>query len=108
MGNFRLPDPNEILPTDVAVQVPTADGVDERIVRVGFRQMTSDEFAALAAESDAKVVAGVIDSWDGVHTHAGEVLPCTPENRMLVGRVPCFASAVIRAYTDRISPAKNS
>lgn len=105
---FRLPNPDESLPTEVTVLVPTAEGVDERTVTLAFRPLPTDEVDALARQGDAELLAEVITSWDGVCGTDGEVLPCTRPHRLLVGRIACFARAAVAAYMDRIAPAKNS
>ena len=105
---FRLPAPDQTLPTEVDVVMPTRDGSETRRMTCHFRLLPTDELAAVAGRGDAEYLAAIIADWEGVEDHEGKPLPCNDETRLQLGRIACFARAAIRAYQDRIAPGKNS
>lgn len=104
---FMLPAPGDSFPTRVAVQQPNGETMEEKECTVNFRVIPTDRYNELLREGDSALLLELIADWDGVQTHDGESLACTPDAIQAAAQIPYFALAVADAYKSRFSPAKN-
>lgn len=96
---LRLADPDAAYPARIAVDVPSQAGGAERAeMEVRFRLLADDEIDRLLAESQAALLERAVADWSGVEDHAGEPLPCTPENVARVCGLAYWRRSAVNAY----------